>query len=432
MMFLDLVRNDMCHADSMTLGPGPSLHCNVCGKHWNVNEYMNRPNADFFHSSQLAQAYAQWTGDQTVLMSFPLSHIDGIIDTIVVGQSLDRVQKSISLLRALNAPFTTEPHVQRTSEMDTFLADFLNILYENPKVESTSEWVALQHLIRSMHGIVTVKDAIKPFDMYFTNLVPYVQRCLPEWHPIRAEPPHPNLARELHTQLILSFHIRSQFGRYAIPFDVIHVIVCCYACSCNVDVVGNFAIDFLVRICRGHFFWKRFPDCDFVHTMQHLVETTINYKTNAHYYKNVIKWFKKGETIDQYSQMWYPLHEVQAFLKRHYVVPTTTPDVLDMGFAQTFPSVLFKECPDQLGFTMGNNHLLLSMNRRTGQLPRGAFKKARRIHDVVRRFVCKILDFDGDKTEYWNLEVVKLFFASDPNFHKEIMEVVHMLVETEE
>lgn len=428
MTFLDLIRNDVCHADAMELGPGPLLHCTACGKRVNVYEYINRPSSDYFLSSQLAQAFAEWTGDVSVPLSFPLSHIDGILDTVVAGQSLDRVQKSVSLLRALNAPFTTDRHVERTSEMDTFLGDFLKIIYDNPLAKKESEWVALKDLMQAMHSILTASSS--PFEMYFTSLVPYVQRCFTQWQPVPAEPPHPNLARELYTQLIRSFHIRRQFGRYAIPFDVIHVIVCCYACSCSVEVVGNFAIDFLVRICRGQFFWKTFPDCDFVRAMQRLVNSKINFRNNTNYYNNVIKWFERGETIDQYSKMWYPLNEVQAFLKRHYVVRHTTPDVLDMGFAHTFPAVLFDDCPDQLGFTMGSNHLLMSMNRRTGQLPKGAFKKARQIHDVVKRFVNKIRAFDAG--DYWNLDMVKLFFASDPNFHQEIREVVQMLVDEKE
>lgn len=426
--FLNLIQSDLCHPESMVLGPGPALRCAACQTSHDVYELVNRPSTDYFRSSELAQAYAHWTGDLQVPMSFPLSHIKGIKDAVVVGQSLERVERSVRLLRALNAPFTTDTRVERTSDMDTFLRDFLNIVYQHPQAESTDERVALHALMKSMHDVLSARDAINPFETYFNVLVPYAQRCLPHWSPFQAEPAHPNLARELHTQLVRSFCIRQLFGRYALPLDVIHVMVCCYACSCDMNVVGNWAIDFLVRICRGQFFWPNYQQCVFVSAMQRLVQTHITYKHNSHFFQNVVRPIKRGESIDHYSQMWIPLHEAQAYLKQHFAVPDTSPNMLDMAFSHTFPAVLFEECSDQLGFTMGYNHLVMTLNRKNGQLPKGAFKKARRIHSVVQRFVDKIRGFDAGKDDIWDLDMVRLFFVSDATFQSEIMEVIHMLV----
>lgn len=440
--FLNLIQSDLCphhHSpdDALVLGPGPALHCRVCQTAVipDVYAHINRPSADYFLASQLGQAYAQWTGDLNVPISFPLSHIDGIRDTVVVGQSLERVEKSIRWLRALNAPFTTDPvaggggAAAAGHEMDTFLRDFLSIIYQHPPAETSDERTALNALMKSMHGILSARDAVNPFETYFQVLVPYVQRCFSSWQPFPAEPVHSNLARELHTQLIRSFRIRQLFGRYAIPLDVMHVMVACYACSCSMDVVGNFAIDFLVRICRGQFFWAQFPHCVFVQAMQQLVRARIHPRKNSHWYQCVVRPFKEGQAIHMYSQMWTTLHDVQRALKGHFRVPDTTPDMLDMAFAHTFPAVLFQDCSDQLGYTMGYNHLIMALNRHNGQLPKGAFKKARRIHDVVQRFVNQILAFDeGKDTAIWDLDMVKLFFARDENFHQEIMEVVHMVV----
>lgn len=439
--FLNLIHRDLCHAEAVVPHPGPALYCTACRKTPipNVYEYINQARPDYFASSELAQAYAEWTGDAQVPMSFPLSHIEGILDTVVVGQPLERVQKSVRLLRALNAPFTTDPNVEHVPDMDTFLPDFLNILYRSPAADTPDEQKALEALMKCMHDIFSQRDALNPFDIYFKVLVPYVTACLTDWHPFAAEPPHPNLARELHTQLVRSFYVRQLFGRYAIPFDVIHVMVGCYACSCNMDVVGNWAIDFLARVCRGEFFWQRFPQCVFVRAMQALVDREINYKRNTHYYKSVVKHFKSGDVIDQYSQMWQPLHEVQAYLKRRYFdlphLQKVPSDVLDMAFAHTFPAALFRDCADQLGFVMGYNHLIMTMNRRSGYVAKGAFKKARLIHDVVRRFVTKLLAFDAGNASQkavWNLDMVRLFFASDSDFQAEIMKVIHILVMEED
>lgn len=169
MAFLNLIRQDLCHAESLVLGPGPTLYCTACQKQVMViYDTINQPHEDYFRSSQLAQAYAAWTGDEQVPMSFPLSHIEGIYDLIVTGQPLNRVRKSIRLLRALNAPFTTEAHVQLTPDMQTLLPDFLNIIYEHPHAESTNERKALHALMKSMHDILSVKDALNPFETYFS------------------------------------------------------------------------------------------------------------------------------------------------------------------------------------------------------------------------------------------------------------------------
>lgn len=435
MLFLNLLGSDLCHRESVVLRPGPALFCDVCQKNVipNLYEYINRPHEDYFRSSDLAQAYGAWTGDENVPLSFPLSHIEGIYDTIVVGQPLHRVRKSIRLLRALNSPFTGERATLPLDDMKSFLADFLNIIYEHPDAESSDERKALDALMKSMHSIASVPNAIDPFEMYFSVLVPYVQTCMRDWQPFAAEPEHPNLARELHLQLVRSHCIRKVFSRYAIPFDVIHVMVGCFTCSCNMTVVGNWAIDFLMRICKGDFYWKNYPDCIFVKTMQRLVQHLINRNNHSDYYKFVIRPIRIGESVLQYSQLWYPLHEAQALLKKKYTLPHVPADVMDMAFVQMFPATLFTDHADQLGFTMGYNHLIMTVNRRNGHLPKGAFKKARLIHDVVRRVVQRVQEFDaGHQKPIWNLDMLKLFFASDPHFHDEIMKVVHWLVMDED
>lgn len=430
MSFLNLIQQQVCHAENLVLGPGPALYCTVCQKQvLTIYDTINQPHSDYFRSSQLAQAYAAWTGDDQVPMSFPLSHIEGIYDGVVVGQPLCRVRKSIRLLRALNAPFTTEPIVQCHEDMYTFLNDFLNIMYEHPQAESSDEREALHALMKSMHDILSVKDALHPFDTYFSVLVPFVQTGCTAWKPFPAEPEHSNHARELHTQLIRSHAIRKTFSRHAIPFDVLHVMVCCFACSCNMEVVANWALDFLARICRGEFYWKQYPNSPFIEKMQSLIQRDIRPSRNGAFYKNVIKPIKCGESKDCYSTLWMPLHQVQAFLRKKFVLRNTPSEIMDLAFQHAFPAVLFTDHADQLGFMMGYNHLIMTVNKRNGQLPKGAFKKARLIHDVVERFVQKIWQFDeGETKPIWNLDMLKLFFASDEQFHTEIMQVVRLLV----
>lgn len=441
MHFLNLVSGELCcPPERMSLKPGPALFCEDCRTFPipDLFEYVERPvPGDFFRSGLLAGALADWIGSEEVPVSFPVSHVDGILDVVVRKQSLRRVRRSVRLLRAIHAPFTTDPVVARScpEDMRTFLADFLDILHEHPHSETADERVALEALMRNMHDLVTCREAANPFETYFNVLVPYVQTCS-EWQPFDAEAELSNPASELHLQLVRSHLIRTVFGRYAVPFDVIHVMVCCYACSSDAEVVGNWAIDFLARMCRGDFDWKRFADSPFVVRMQKLIHSQFNYKTNRDVYHKVVKPILRGESIDQYSVLWRPYHEMLPRLREGYRVPGVwSSDVLDVAFAHAFPAVLFQDHADQLGFAMGMNHLVTSANRQTGELPTGAFKKARAIHDVVRRFVRRVQDFHEDDVPrkedrlVWNLETVRLFFASDPQFHDEIMRVLRVLLE---
>lgn len=439
MDFLNLIQDKICHVEAIQLLPGgPRLYCHQCQKDIIVNlyDYISRPDpGDYFRSSALAQAYAAWTGDLQVPISFPVTDIEGIHDCVNIGQPLHRVRKSVGILRALNAPFTDRPS-ERTHLDNQFLTEFLRIVYEHPKSSSTGggsetshERMALDALIKSMHKILTA--TANPFDTYFHVLVPYVKACVPattSFRPFPAEMEDANLAKELYVQLIRSFRIRKRFGKYAIPFDVLHVMACCYACSNNMDLVGNWALDFLIRICRGEFFWAAQDANPFLGAMQRLVASEYSYRKKTDYYQSVIKPIRSGESIEHYSRMWQPLHEMQVYLHRRFTVPGVSQDVLDVAFTHCFPALLFTKHPDQLGFTMGYNHLIMTMNRRNGHLPKGAFKQAKRVHGVVQRFVERVLQFEGNRPIIWTLDTVKLFFASDPHFEEEMMQVIQMIV----
>lgn len=433
MDFMNLIQNKICHLNALTLVPGPVLHCQQCQRDvlGNIYEYINRPDhGTYFHSSALAQAYAAWTGDEHVPMSFPITDIEGIHDTVNVGQPLSRVRKSIRLLRALNAPFTTQPLSTEETLDESFLTEFLNIIYEHPNAESSHERMALDALIKSMHKILTMTS--NPFETYFHVLVPFVQKCVETFQPLPATPEDPNHGRELYLQLRRSFAIRKMFGKFAIPFDVLHVIVCCYACSNSMDIVGNWALDFLARIARGEFFWGRYPDCPYVKTMQRLVSKEYSYRKRTDYYNAVVRPIRSGESIHCYSTLWAPLHDMQAHLRKRFSLPDLPDSVLDVAFTHAFPAVLFQDLADQLGFTMGYNHLIMTVNRRNGQLPKGAFKQAKRVHAVVKRFVERVQQFEGGQPILWTLDTVKLFFASDPHFEDEMMQVIRMLVADDE
>lgn len=431
MHFLNLVRTDICHPENVSLVPGPALFCHRCGKGFAVYEYITRLSTDHFRSSQLAQAFREWTGDENVPMNFTLVDLEGIFSKTIVGQSLNRVLKSLRLLKALNAPFTTRPQVDRFEDMNNFLIDFLNMVHEHP--ESTGAREIIEGVIQSMYELLaSSKESVNPFSTYFDDLVPFVQRCVPDWNPIPVSDSFPNLAHEMLAQLQLSSEIRKRFGKFSIPFDMIHVMVCSFACSVDMDAVGNWVMDFIARVCRGRFFWKSYPDCPFVEKMNRIVYREILSKPGSDHLRTCNK-IRSGESIEHYSTFLMPFHELQMFLKGKFCSGKHD-RVQEMAFHQMFPAVCFSDHGDQLGFTIGHNYLVQTLNRNNGRIVKGMYKTARGLHRTVQKFIAKIRDFEtmpngSRNTELlWTVDTFQLFLASDPDYEAEIKSVLRTLV----
>ena len=430
MSFLNLIQNELCHPDKINLTTGPMLYCNQCQKSLNIYEYITMPSNDFFRSSELAEAFFAWTGDENVPMNFTLVDIEGIFPKTIFRQSLKRVHKSLRLLKALNAPFLSSLQAgYHYEDMDTFLIDFLNIIYEHPDADSSHARRLLDALIRAMHDLLSCKDIINPFETYFNVLVPYVQQCFSEWQPLNVNESFPNLASELLTHLQISSAIRQVFGKFSIPFDVIHVMVSCYVCSVDMDVVGNWVLDFMARVCRGQYFWKNYTHSPFVEKMNRLIRDEIK-PTKHPKFCDALRPFRMGESAEHYSTFLIPLNDVQIFLKKKF--NPNNDKVKEMAFMQMFPAICFQDHADYLGFTIGHNYLIQIINSNHGKIIKGIFKTAKHIHLTVQKFINNIQQFEGmsdkNNTLFWTMDFFKLFLASHEEYEKEIPETINKLI----
>lgn len=436
MNFLNLIQTDICHPENVSLIAGPMLFCNQCQKSLNIYEYITNLSPDHFRSSQLAQAFYEWTGDENVPMNFTLVDLEGIFPKTIVGQSLSRVVKSLKLLKALNAPFTTRPQIYRFEEMNTFLIDFLNTVHEHRATttfEASSERKMLDGMIQSMYELLnSPKDSVDLFSTYFNDLVPYVKKCVSKWEPLKVNDSFPNIAIDLLIHLQISSRIRKTFGKFSIPFDMIHVMVSSFACSVDMDVVGNWIMDLMARICRGRFFWKSYPDCPFVVDMTRIIEREILSTKKSNFYKTLRK-IQTGESAEHYSTFLVPFHDLQKFIKGKFC-RNKHDRIREMAFLQMFPAVCFEDPGDQLGFTVGYNFLIQTINKNNGMVTKGVFKSATSLHKTVQKFIYKINDFEkmpgqSQNTELqWTMDTFRLFLASDPNYEEEIKSVFGMLV----
>lgn len=429
MSFMNLIWNDLCHPDKINLTSGPMLFCTECRKSLKIYEYVTKPSDDHFRSSVLAEAYFAWTGDENVPMNFILVDLQGIYPKTIFGQSLRRVRKSLRLLKALNAPFlSSRQPIDCKSETDSFLIDFLNIINEHPNSDSTHARMMLDALIKAMHDLLSCKDVINPFETYFEELVPYVQKCFTDWEPLEVNDSFPNLASELLAHLQISSAVRQVFGKFAIPFDVIHVMVGAYTCSVDMDAVGNWVLDFMARVCRGQYFWKNYPHCSFVEKLNRLIRIEIAPTKHAKFCET-LRPIRKGESCEYYSTILIPLNEVQQFLRRKF--KTNDDKSTEMAFNQLFPTVCFQDHADHLGFTMGYNYLIQNINSNHGKITKGIYKTAKFIHLSVAKYIRKIQQFENASQDpiLWTMDTFKLFLASDPDYEKEISETIKTLLD---
>lgn len=410
-----------CH-ESILLNEVPQLICTQCQRNafrsgTSLYSYILQDFDDHFRSSLLAQAFQEWSGDENVPVSFPLSDVRGLYPKRIRGQKLSCVRETVRLLRAVNAPFTTEGGAAACPEMETFLAHYMDVLSKQPSSHSSVEEKVLQTLIDSMRQLIQCKEFSNPFQLYFHKLVPLIQYCArhEDWQPLPALPENPNLALELYTQLVRSNHIRNTFGQYSIPFDVIHVMLGCYVCSCDSGAVANWILDLIARISRGEYFWKRYAEKQpSVKAMQHLLTSNISYNKNTPFY-HVVRAIRNGESAETLSANWTTYLQLQAFVGNHFKMSDVgNPDVLELISGQLFPSILFEDHCDQLGFNMQLGHLMSGMCMKTGQIKKGSFKTARRIHDVIRRIMKRVQEFDGIQN-LWTIDTLHQFLVSKEN-----------------
>lgn len=413
----------ICHPESAILDVNRNIYCDLCKKIVIVDifEYVRQPFDDHFYGAALAQALYECTGNDQVPLPFTVVDIDGILPKRVTGQTLQHVRKCIEFLRAINAPFTTNPSHKMCPEMGQFMTDYLKMV--------DSDHTLLNQLIQGMHQVLNAdKEFSNPFEFYFSKLVPYTQKCIDGWKPLQAMPPDANLAKELWIQLSQSNAIRKMFGIYCIPFDAIHAMVASYACCSDPDMVGNWVLDLMARICSGNYFWQRYRDCIFVKTMQNVLKTEVTLRNHMALY-HTMRQFQNGNAIDCISTQWTNYLQLAKLVHSKFHVPQTTYDVNELACNQMFPAVLFENQGDLFGFILSSTHLMMSVDPKRAMVPKGAFKKAREIHRIVKRFVDSVFRFNQP---IWTLDTLQLFLAAEPNLEREISEVFRLLITQEE
>lgn len=414
----------------------PSIRCELCPNSPVPNVYAfihTISGENLWEACELAQLYFELTGDGNVPIPFVLLSIDGIIDKRIEGQTLKRLHAAVRLLKAINHPFTQDDSFDPPSdEMDHFLEDYMNTLAAAKRPDEPlkeNQEIVLNHLMTHLHQMLESNDFQQnKFDFYFKKLVPYVKACRGNWVPLPASKPEPNLIKQLLQELQRSQAIRKMFSPYCIPFDIFHVLLGCYACCSDIEMVANWALDFIVRVCRGNFFWKNYEDCEFVQQTLHLLNAEISYKKNTDFYY-VKRALQNGEGIECLSENFTKYIQLEQFVKERLRVPE---EFLEMITHNLFPSVLFDTPDMQIAYMIAMGHVASNVDMKTGQVRRGVFSKARRLYNIIKNLVLQVKKFDSQITIPWTIETFKLFMVSDANIDKDLTEIAKVVFEEAE
>ncbi|KAF8784052.1 Deoxyuridine 5'-triphosphate like protein [Argiope bruennichi] len=412
MDFLNLIESHICHGrQNVRLVDGISLQCSLCQSKIIENIYtFTSSQEDPFVSSRLAEAFARWTGDENVPVSFILIDVEGILPSRISGQSLKVVRETVEALKALNYPFTNEGKndVMMTPLMVNFNDRYVGAICDITAkfTADTSEKIIVNQLIETLNQLVESSDKFNVFDYYFKKLVPFVKSFDRTWIPLPPENYNENdtLVGQLMDQLKRSSIIRKRFSQYCLLFDVIHIILGCYVCNTDFQAVSNFVLDLMARVCRGQFFWKNYESHELVQTIQQVLKTSISYKQRPEFHY-VIREIRQGNAVESLSNFLPQYILLKSFLYNKL------PQFDSIVINELFPAILFEDYASQGAFSMALMHVSRNMNPKTGQVKKGTYQTARRMGRFIKTFIERVKEFDTIKIP-WTLDVLKLFMVA--------------------
>ena len=433
MEFLNHVQPLLCHdpqyvkvvtaADSQ-----PGLQCQYCLQMLPVYAYVDQvAERDANEACRLAEMYYEWTGDHKIPVRFPLIGIDGLLPKVIENQTLGRISTSVRLLKWLNAPFTQNAEVTSIDTIKVHLNDLLKNCIEKMKEsqknesresENASSFNVMNSLVEMFESRVTDTNCIG-FELYINTYVPFVKSCKNDdtlWLPPDTACTKP-LIGQLKEQLLRSQAIRKLYSMYCYPFDIFHVIAGSYSCCSDIDVLQNWLLDFVIRVCRGQFFWKQFESNLQIQHLLNVLKKEVTFKrhNDLHY---LVKQIRDGEGIECMSENLFKYGQLEQLLSEK------NSETL-MRFQ--FPNVLFDNHYDQLAFTISLIVLQMSVNRRTGQVLKGTYSKVRHLSNLVKNVIRQLHEFDQRVNLPWTDSTFQLFLASNKQLGEQLKEVMKII-----
>lgn len=418
----------LCHDENVVLRDDRNVYCGTCDEHvLDVNAHLTR-DVDFLISCQVAHYYARWSGDVHVPCRIKIVNVPGIMPSEVIVPYSNLIN-AIELLKAANREFIfrNNPLYDKKSTLqnkilEEFIKNYVNnmetLQYENPDVQTIV--ISVLDQMKNMYEDKNI------FKYYSDILCPYVKSCHAS----------PSVVRQCTVSspgeyfLALSqdaVEIRNVFGKFSIPFDVIYIMIYCYLCHTDVNLVANFTFDLIARICRGYFNdINKYGEC-----MDKILNRCVSYKHNTplHF---LIQCIRRGQAVDHVSQEFLEKYsELQQLVGNEFAKIVSTPNdqILKYAFSQSFPFTIFPNGPNYYGFTSMMGYLMKKIHLKTGSFEKGTLSNSKRIFKFVEMYTTKIAEFEMEGTPvlFWNLEVLQLFIGSDENLIEQLKDILNLL-----
>lgn len=422
-------KNLLCHDENVHVDEKRDIYCSTCQNHiLNISKHLTLE-LDSLLSCQIAQYYANWSGDIHVPCKIKITNIPGIMPSeIIVTYSI--LLNVIKLLEFVNQEFIHQKnkHFETTMSLQNKILDsFLKYVKLTDSLsfeecdENTQE--ALKMALSQLSGIFKEKNI---FDCYLNELCPYVKSCVQFT---------PEVKENITTSpgeyfLILSndaTKIRNFFSRFSINFDTVFIMIYNYLCQSNTDLLINFTFDFISRVCKGYFDENNVY-MDFTNK---ILNSCVSYKQNTHLYY-LIQHIRKGEVVEHLSQdLLKNYSELRQLIWNEFEKCISAPNntILQYAFLQSFPFVLFPNGPNYYAFTLTLLYLTQKLNFKTLSFEKGSIASAQKIFNFIEKNMNKISNFQKEGTPVlcWNKDTLDMYMSVDKNLIQNATDIVKLI-----
>lgn len=427
-------KNLLCHDENIHVeGEQRDIYCLTCkGYVLNLNKHLTQE-LDSLLSCQIAQYYANWSGDIHVPCKIKIVNIPGIMPSeIIVPYSI--LINVIKLLEVVNQEFIFQKNknfeISMTLQnkiLKNFINQYSNISSKLQIDESDSESDGTQKLLDYAIQQISSKFNDKQlFEYYINELCPYVKSCL-EFSP---EVKESVITSPGEYFLILSndaTRIRSCFSKFSIYFDLIYLMIYSYLCQEEHDLLVNFTFDFISRLCKGYF-----DDTNvYIEYAKKIINNCVSYKQNTHLHY-LIQHIRKGEIVEHLSQEFLENYsELQQVVWNEFVKVISAPNdqFQKYAFSQSYPFALFPNGANYYAFIITLAYLSSKIVFKTASFEKGTILTAKKIFHFIEENMNNISNFqkEGSPILCWNKDTLDMYLSIDKNLINNIKELfIHL------
>lgn len=373
------------------------ITCKICKRLiLDVNKHLTVDTLPML-SCYLAELYANWTGDLQVPCRIVIRNIPGIQPCFVQISYLNLIY-AIQLLGTVNQDFILCKNHKfdmkstlKAKIMENFIGNYMQMIEEIEYEKEGIEKILKTFLRQLKECLSTSKYNI--FEYYNKIISPYVKTFDDT---VREESLNISSPGEFFEHLSKNAtEIRKHFAKYCLPFDIMYIMIYCFVCHKNLDVVANFVFDLIARICNNYFDEMT----HYQQICQKVLHTHVNYnKNNILYF--LIKEIQKGGAVDLLSIEFYNNFAIlQQLVFTEFCKHVTTPSetIKKFAFAQSFPFILFPNASNYYGFVCMMGFATSKLSIKHAQFEKGALASARKIMLFIESYYRKIRNFGNGR-----------------------------------